>query len=159
MANITREERFWSKVQIGTPDECWNWMGAKNPGMGYGKLLWTTKPKAFWRIAHRTAWELTYVMINDPKILVCHSCDNPLCCNPGHLFLGTHQANSDDKKRKGRGRWAKGESNGRAKLTKQDVLEIRKLDRSGMTQAAIGSRFGIKQPQVSRIVRGTEWKE
>lgn len=99
------EERFWSKVLVGDPDECWPWTGAKTKG--YGSLV--VDRKRYY--AHRIAYELTYGPI--PHIdgadefhgpCVLHSCDNPACCNPAHLRPGSQKENLREMAAKGRGR-------------------------------------------------------
>lgn len=89
-------ESFWAKIDHnGGPDACWPWTEGTGR-RGYGKATYQGRTVA----AHRLAWELT----NGPagKLFVCHSCDNPPCCNPAHLFLGTPQGNQDDCRAKGR---------------------------------------------------------
>ena len=91
-----REEpwRFWAKVERRGGDECWLWLGACDSA-GYGRTTKAAIP------AHRLAWELTFG--EDPgDLFVCHHCDNPPCCNPAHLFLGTSGDNSRDSVAKGR---------------------------------------------------------
>ena len=97
---MTIEERFWSKVIKGSAGDCWHWTGAKLP-KGYGKF--SVGPRATRKIinAHRIAWELTNGPIPE-GIWVLHDCDNPSCCNPMHLYLGTNTDNVRDKVSKGR---------------------------------------------------------
>lgn len=91
-------ERFWLKVQMGSPDECWPWRGFCNRG-GYGQFGEDGKLTT----AHRVAWRLTF---GDPgKYFVLHTCDNPPCVNPFHLFLGNQKTNMEDMVAKGRGRF------------------------------------------------------
>ncbi len=94
------EERFWSHVDRGSEDECWCWTGA-TMGKGYGVLK---RPGERLNIsAHRAAFELTRGTISD-GLHVLHHCDNPPCCNPKHLFLGTNGDNVADMIAKGRHR-------------------------------------------------------
>jgi hypothetical protein len=88
-------DKFWKRVDVKSKDECWEWQGPKN-GWGYGLHL------SF--IASRIAWVLVYGDI-PYGMFVCHKCDNPLCCNPNHLFLGTHDDNMKDATIKGRRNW------------------------------------------------------
>src|SRR5258706_4567526 len=98
-----RPGRFWKKVKRGKANECWEYQGAKQVRDGYGKVLWRSKPKKEWKQAHRIAWELTNGAIPDGSgVCVLHHCDNPPCCIPAHLFLGTRAANNADKVAKGR---------------------------------------------------------
>ena len=89
-------EKFWSKVNRRGPDDCWEWMNSGTYGHFY-----IGKGQA--RPAHRIAYELTYGDI-PVGLCVCHHCDNPPCCNPTHLFVGTVQDNMRDKVAKGRGK-------------------------------------------------------
>jgi len=88
-----------------------------------------------------------------------HTCDNPPCVNPAHLRIGTIGDNNRDRSNKGRGRENRqsGTDNPNAKLQESDVREIIAALREGETQMAIASRFGVKQPQVSRIARRVQW--
>jgi len=92
------EERFWSKVSIYWDAECWPWTAGLMGRMGYGNFSVGGRNRA----AHRVAWESANgESIPDGKF-VCHRCDNPVCCNPAHLFLGTHADNMRDARTKGR---------------------------------------------------------
>jgi hypothetical protein len=86
---------FWSWVDIGAADECWPWkLWVSNKGYGMFVSLGRTQT------ASRVAWFLSNGI--NPDGVVCHSCDNPICCNPAHLFLGTQSDNIRDCVRKGR---------------------------------------------------------
>lgn len=89
------EERFWSKVNVGKKNECWEWVGAIDTP-GYGAFKFDGKKYN----SHRIAWYLTHS--DFPNELVLHKCDNRLCCNPKHLFLGTYLDNAQDMVSKGR---------------------------------------------------------
>jgi hypothetical protein len=88
--------RFWSKVEKS--DNCWIWIGAKTPE-GYGRMRWMKG----YEYAHRISWVIQNGTIAD-DLCVCHSCDNPSCVRPDHLFIGTIADNMHDRDTKGRGR-------------------------------------------------------
>lgn len=95
-------ERFWARVDVRGPDECWVWTGGRN-SREYG-VVW---PRGSTNIgAHRLSWELANAVPIPAGLFICHRCDNPPCVNPAHLFLGTHQDNMRDAIAKGRMRYA-----------------------------------------------------
>ena len=145
-----QEAVFWSSIKVGDADECWEWQRAHHP-KGYGTFLWRGR---FVR-AHRLAFLLSGGFLADGEC-VCHTCDNPACCNPKHLFAGTQKKNIDDCVRKGR--LARGERNGIAKLCAADVIAIRRAYKGGESQTQIAERHGLDQSCVSYIVRGKTWK-
>lgn len=151
----TISERFWEKVSIGQDNECWIWKGAKI-GRGYGYFRTGKKCTH----AHRFAYEYTYGAIpNELKVL--HKCDNPLCVNPNHLFLGTNKDNTQDMITKGR-RFqppTKGENNGNAKLSQENIDTIRNLYFSGVRQKELVKLFGISRSQISKIINFETWKD
>lgn len=133
-------KRFWSKVDIKGPDECWTWT-ANTHRQGYGFFKFT---KAQNRLAHRVAYELAYGVPLVPAQKILHKCDNPCCVNPVHLMLGTQRDNVLDMIAKGRDRRV-------SKITDEQVTAIR-LD--ARTQQAIADDYGIHYSEVSRIKRG-----
>jgi hypothetical protein len=156
------KERFWKKVRILGKDDCWEWQaGLLNGGYGFFKYGDKNIP------ASRMAWILTF---GDPKkLLVLHSCDNPPCCNPNHLFLGTQQDNINDMIKKGRQVVVSGNKNGMvlhpesrprgekhpsSKLTDDDVRKIRKMIEDGFIQERIAEKFGVDRAIISNIKRG-----
>jgi len=150
-------QRFRKKVSFS--DNCWEWIGAKTSA-GYGQL----NVNGIIVYAHRLSYE-HYVGTIPNGYFVCHSCDNPTCVNPLHLFAGTSQDNSRDmavKKRqvfqKHPERAAHGESHIFSKLSSLEVRNIRLIYDSGKTQQKIAHMFGISQSQVSNIIRGVQRK-
>ena len=147
------EKRFWSKVCVGKEDECWNWK-ASSRSSGYGSFKYSGKVID----SHRMTW----FIINGefPNMFVLHMCDNKLCCNPNHLFLGTHVDNMKDMVSKGRS--ASGEKSGvflYSKLKKKDVLEIRSKYLTGnYSYKELGKMFGVDKTQIGGIVRRKHWK-
>lgn len=151
-------DRFWSYVDRKGDDECWLWQGTKhlpNPcGMVYGSFGVTKSkggPSMDYR-AHRFSYVLANGVIPDGH-LIMHTCDTPLCVNPAHLMAGTHLTNAQDREAKGRG--TPGELNGRAKLTEQDVMDIRA---SKETTAVLAKRYDMDYTQILRVRRGDKWK-
>ena len=90
------EQRFWPKVEKGSPAECWLWKGAVN-NQGYGQILFNGKVC----LASRVSWVMHIGPVPD-GLFVLHHCDTPACINPGHLFLGTQTDNMADMAAKGR---------------------------------------------------------
>ena len=143
-------ERFWGKVDMGNPDECWEWMAYKLKGR-YGRF----RLGRMIYYAHRLAWQFTYGAIPE-GLCVCHYCDNPGCVNPYHLFLGTHADNIHDATEKGR--MCRGEDQHFSKLTKNEVLKIRGLLTEGkQTQSDIADGFGVSCQSVTNIKHGKTW--
>lgn len=174
--------RFFSKVsQSATSAGCLEWQAGKNP-RGYGEI----NIGGLKYLAHRIAHYLHYR--EDPcGLCVCHHCDNPMCCNALHLFLGTDADNNADRNRKGRQNplrgddhpsrlypWLRprgaahasktrpetvlrGERHGRAKIRESDVVEIRELIASGVSQRVVAARFGLTQAVISKIALRQTW--
>lgn len=146
----TLAKRFWPKVDIKGPNDCWPWTACKSQA-GYGFI----RIKGETKYTHRVAWQLTFGDIPKGKF-VCHHCDNRVCCNPAHLFAGSHLENMADMRAKGRS--AIGVRNGGNKLTKQEILTIRLLKQQGHTNAVIALRFNISPATVSEIALRQIWK-
>ena len=155
----------WDKVKKGAPDECWEWQGCllKNSistrkRMPYGRM----NVGGVMHYAHRIAWECVNGPIPD-GLVVRHRCDNPRCCNPAHLELGTQSDNRRDmfeRGREGKSKAQPGEAHHNAKLTKEKVEWIKERYAQGdISQKALGELVGIGQVQIHRIVTGKRWKE
>lgn len=124
---------------------------------GYGNFYVNSRPTG----AHRVAYELAKGAI-PPGMHVCHSCDNPPCVNPAHLWLGSARQNMQDCASKGRlparNPLRQGARSTQAKLTDADIRVIRHDYRTrGLAQTAIAARFGVCQTRISSIVRGKSW--
>lgn len=128
-------------------DGCWAWTGRLDD-KGYARFEYGPH-----QLAHRVSWEIH----NGPipmGLCVLHTCDNPPCCNPAHLFLGTRHDNVRDMDQKGR-RGGCGSTNKNSKLTEDVVREIR---RSTETSAALARRFGVHNATVHRARFGNHWR-
>ena len=139
-------QRFWSKVS--KDDNCWEWQGYIRDRYGAIKI------KGHNYSVHRIAYSIHYGI--DPGImLVCHTCDNPLCIRKDHLFLGTVADNVADRVLKNRSAHPIGASNPRAILTLVEVIDIRQ---STQTEVELGYQFGISSSLAGQIRRRQKWK-
>lgn len=150
----TIEQRLWSRIERGSDDACWLWTGAHTPA-GYGVIGYLGKQTT----AHRLVYSLTYGPIPQNQI-VCHSCDNPRCCNPKHLWLGSDKTNSDDKIVKGREGHPDnhGTRNPHARLTAEDVVTIRQVYGDGHSLRQLANEYGVNPPAIWKIVTRRTWK-
>lgn len=149
-------ERFEAKVRVD-PSGCRLWAGVTNGRYGVISRGGHQGPRVY---AHRAAYELSIGPI-PPGMCVCHRCDVPLCVNPEHLFLGTHQDNSQDCVRKGRhgGGMPAGEGSPNAKLTEEQVKYARASVWTGRhTQAQLARFFGVTEQAISEIVARKTWR-
>lgn len=149
---FTLHDRFWSRVN--KTDTCWIWTGTSLAVGGYGYI---SHKRKMYR-AHRLSYEWTKGSI--PKgMFICHTCDNPKCVKPEHLFLGTPADNVHDMIKKGRDTKAVGEKASKSKLTPIQVLEIVELfPKPGISYAEMGRRYGVKHSSIINIVRGKSWR-
>lgn len=159
--------RFWSKVAFtANPNICWEWTGSKGR-RGYSQFsikrvnVYTTS---------RIAYHLSY-KDDMTDLFVCHTCDNPKCCNPKHLFLGTTQDNVDDREKKGRGNgnigeWRKsniekyiGEGHNKSKLTNEQVLQIRAEHIPHKVICKdLAKKYGVSWSTIQNIISRKFWK-
>ena len=177
---IHDDGRFWSKVDVRGPNECWPWTAGTRDGYGQFKLGGKNQN------AHRVAYELSVGPISD-GLFVCHSCDERACQNPAHFFLGTNTDNMQDAMNKGRlatghrnGRHthpectatgdrngrrtypeltARGERNGKALLTEAKVRAIRSSYLLGSaSRAALARLYGITWCAINSVLGGRTWR-
>lgn len=150
--------RFWKKVE--KTDGCWNWTGAKNP-LGYGSIGTGEHAKTIG--AHVASWLIHYGIPPEGHNIL-HHCDNPSCVRPDHLFTGTQKDNHWDMRKKGRwwfipGKPRFGEENPMAKLTAQDVREIRRIYKPHVvTRPALARRYGVCLGAIDMIIQRENWK-
>lgn len=149
MLTPEERERFWSKVKV--TESCWLWCAGKN-GDGYGSFWYKGRPMG----AHIVSFEDEYGCSVPSGLCVCHTCDNPPCIRPDHLWIGTRLDNWNDMRLKGR--HTHGESHAKAILNTQDIIDIRRLRSDGISAVAIAKWYGIPGVTVSPILRGEAWK-
>jgi hypothetical protein len=181
MSSLDEAQRFWARVDAdGGPDACWPWLGGRNP-KGYAHLAYGGRSQ----LGHRVAWLLTYRPFRPLPAwaVICHTCDNPGCCNPRHLFLGTHADNVADRHQKGR--TATGDRTGsrlhperrprgvrhgsrthpeqftqlRGKLSAEQARVIRQRAATGEPNTEIARDYGVSATAIWKIVHGRSWRE
>lgn len=143
------KERFWSRV-IKT-DYCWNWNGTKRGNYGCLEI------DGVLTSAHRFSWEIHFgKIINNLNVL--HKCDNTICVNPEHLFLGTISDNNKDRARKNRSWRPKGVLHPLSKLTENDIRNIRSIYKNkNLSQRAIAKIFNVSQECIRKILKYITW--
>lgn len=148
MRNLTDKQiaRFWAKVDTtGGPDACWPWK-ASHKAAGYGQVVINYKIHG----AHRVAYAIATGYTPTSDEYVCHRCDNPPCCNPKHLWLGSAKENTQDASIKGRA--------GR-RLTPDRVDAIRDLyNQQHYTQQELADLFGVHYSMISLVVNRKRWQ-
>ena len=150
-------DRFFKNIDVGTFDQCWNWKKSVHKHTGYGKCKFGGRSAN----SHRVTWIIENGEIPE-GLCVCHRCDNRACCNPGHLFLGTHKDNMADARQKGRiGNGIPpihfGELHPMHKLTAQQVSDIRKRRNDGERIKSITKDYPVTYWQIQRVCSGKSW--
>jgi len=154
----TPEQRFWHYTEKGRNDSCWIWTGTKHSAQpGYGVIVigptGTNRPST---MAHRFSWTLHFGEIPN-GMLICHKCDNPLCVNPKHLFLGTFKDNMNDRNSKNR--QAHDSRHGRAKVTAEQVVAIRSTPIKRGSISELSRVYGIARSAIRAILSFKTWKQ
>jgi hypothetical protein len=144
-------DRLWAKTTVLGPNECWEWNGYRYPA-GHGQIGRGRRGDGL-AYTHVVSWELMNGKVPD-GLLVCHSCDNPPCINPNHLFIGTHADNTRDMVKKRRHSY--GELCAKT-LNNEKVREIRKFLASGETQQIVAQKFGVSRSLVGMIGQFKRW--
>lgn len=155
MAGSAMKALLMERVETIPFSGCWLWAG-KVDGRGYGQVyLGGGRKRPVLGRVHRLMFEAEFGEIPE-GMYVCHRCDVPSCINPDHLFVGSHRDNMQDAARKGR--IAKGELSGKAKLTSDQVAEIRSRHaEGGVTQKILGKEYGVAPRTISNIVNYRRW--
>ena len=146
------EQRFLAKVNKDTTTGCWEWTGYTNRKGGYGHI---SKNVGYKKQKNVKAHRLSYELYNGPIGLlhVLHTCDNPKCVNPEHLFLGTNRDNMQDKMSKGRHRYGRDSTHN---LLSQEIADTIRKEEGALKQ--IAEKFGTSVQQVCKIKRNKIWK-
>lgn len=157
----TLSKRYWSHVDRRGPGECWPWTAYIDRGDGkleYGKIWagYTADGKLVMEYAHRVGWLLVHGDPGDQHVR--HTCDNPLCQNPTHWVLGSHQQNMNDMNKRGRAVYVRGTRQGQAKLDDDKVRDIRIRRAAGETYAAIAAVHGVHFMTVRDVLKGVTWR-
>jgi len=164
LLNATPEEKLERlrksfEKNVIRQEGCWGWKGSVAKG---GYPVMTCRKACGPDRGHRASWVLFKGEI-PLGLFVCHSCDNPICTNPDHLWIGTHKENNDDKMKKGRQGIIKppyksGSQNGASKLNEEQVMEIKKLISMGNSCYSLGKKYGVSKQTILRIKNERNWK-
>lgn len=145
-ANEANQDLILQRIEV-SPAGCWEWTELRC-NRGYGMVRIAQK----WFRAHRMAMHVFKDFDLKSKLLVCHTCDNPPCVNPAHLFIGTPKDNARDAVRKGRWVNNAGERHPQLKLSTDDLWEIKRLYDSGSKQRELAKMYNVSQQHVSKII-------
>jgi len=147
-------QRFMSKVCVCDPNDCWEWQAGRDEN-GYGRFNYLGDNVPAQRVSYILhKGEIPFGM------LVCHTCDNPSCVNPNHLFLGTHHDNVIDMFAKGRQPQRdliRGSAKGTNKLVEDDIYKIRELVEQGYTNQQIADMFNVAKATISHVRTRRNW--
>ena len=145
MRDFVRRGRWIGSGEVDKSGECWEWTGAKD-GNGYGSFRMNGRALKANRVSALLAGIISDI---DDGSKICHSCDNPACVNPDHLWRGSQKQNMQDMSKKRR--------HSAGKLTEDDVRCIRNLLLAGAKQSLIAKQFGVSAMQICHINTGKRW--
>lgn len=149
-------DRFWNNVDVGNEEDCWEWKGSLSIRGKYGQLMTSFKGVRFLKKGHRLSYLINKGDIPD-NLIVCHMCNNSKCCNPNHLYLGTHSDNWNDTIDNGNNYVLpalKGDKSPNSKLNWKKVEEIRNSKESGVV---LGKKYGVSRVTISNVRRNLTW--
>jgi hypothetical protein len=153
MYDVEDENRFWSKVETGDEDECWECVAMALDSDGYGQFWCNNKNNS----SHRVSFQLKHNRLINEGMSIMHSCNNRSCVNPFHLSEGTNTENS--KYMVETGQSLKGEKNKSSKLTEKQVLEIRhKHANTDKGCRKLGKEYGVDHTTIMRIINRKMWQ-
>lgn len=148
----SRRDMFLEKISTDPVTGCWNWTGAttRKKGEGYGRI----RTRDGLKLSHRVSYEIHEGPIPEGK-LVLHHCDNGLCNNPAHLYIGDYSDNMRDRERRGRSNASKLSREFSAKLSDDEVRAIRDDSRYA---SEIAKAYGITRWAVWNVQSGRTWR-
>lgn len=155
-----QRDTFLEKITNHNSLDCWEWVGSRNT-FGYGTVRW----EGCTVTAHRLAAYL-FGMVDSPAApknrkgsgFVLHKCDNPRCCNPNHLTIGTYSKNQSEAYERKRKEQPKGQLHANSKLTNEQASNIRERYKYGYTQTTLAKEYGVSQTAISLIIRGVTYR-
>ena len=151
-------EYYCRKVDINLPDKCWNWTASCGaPGYGNWHYSIYGLPKA--GTSHRRAFMLFNGYVNS-SVIICHTCNNRRCCNPDHLYAGTHQTNAIDRINHGTAVAPPlhlGSRQWNSRLTEEQVLSIKRRLHLGEIPPHIAPDYGVCAGTIYKIRDGSNW--
>lgn len=149
MTDEKRKKQFWARVGITSEEdnECWPWLGSPHHE-GYGQTSYHAK----WILAHRLAYFFDTGEL-DPDKVVCHDCNNKICCRPSHLYQATQAVNSQQAHDQGRAHtWP-------TKLNWDKVRDIRRRHDAGQaTQKQLAAEYTVDQKTISDVINRKTWR-